>query len=102
MITQIIIKGKEHPFRYGFGSLMLAEEILGKPWGEVQSSRANFVLWYCCFLNADADFPYSFEELIDACDEEISLVQEMSDALATQIARWGKKTEEKGDDKKKA
>lgn len=101
MTTKIAINGTEHPYRYGFGALMLAEELLGKPWGEVQNSRANFVLWYCCFLNADADFPYTFEQLIDLCDEDLSLVQEMSNALASQMERWGKKSEE-SDDKKKA
>lgn len=102
MTTQINIQGKQHPFRYGYGALMLAEEILGKPWGELQNSRANFVLMYCCLLNADADFPYSFEQLIDECDADHALVHAMSEAMTAQIAKWGKpKADAEGDDKKK-
>ena len=101
MITHIDIQGKQHPFRYGYGALMLAEEILGKPWGELQNSRANFVLMYCCLLNADADFPYTFEQLIDLCDEDHSLVHAMGEAMGAQIARWGRPKADEGEDKKK-
>ena len=100
MITQITIKGKQHPFRFGYGALMLAEEILGKPWGELQNSRANFTLTYCCLLNADADFPYSFEQLLDECDDDHSILPAMNEALASQIARWGAKKEDESDKKK--
>ena len=101
MITNIAIKGQEHPVRYGFGALMLVEELLGKPWGEIQNSRANFALWYCCFLNADEDFPYLFDELIDCCDEDLTLVSKMRDAYTSQLERWGKPKEPTEDDDKK-
>ena len=101
MTTEITIQGKAHPFRYGYGALMLAEEILGKPWGEVQNSRANFVLMYCCLLNADVNFPYTFEQLIDLCDEDHSIVHAMSEAITAQIAKWGRPSAAEDDGKKK-
>lgn len=101
MITQITINGTGHPFKHGYGALMLAEEFLGKPWGELQNSRANFVLMYCCLLNGDAEFPYTFDAFIDACDEDHSIVSAMGEALSTQLARWGKPKAEEADDKKK-
>lgn len=97
----ISINGKEHPYRFGWGALLLAEELLGKPWGEVVNTRSNFVLWYCCFVNADADFPYTFEQLLECCDEDASLVGAMRDAHAEQMSRWGKKSADECDDKKK-
>lgn len=101
MISMIEIHGKEHPMLYGYGALMLAEEILGKPWGEVLNMRANFVLWWCCLLNADADFPYSFDEFVGLCDEDHSLVQQMGAALGEQLGRWGKPSVQDEADKKK-
>lgn len=98
----ITINGKEHPFRYGYGALMLAEEILGKPWGEIQNLRANLVLMWCCLINADGDFPLDFEQLLDACDEDAAIMQQMSAALSEQLSRWGKPSEQDdSDDKKK-
>lgn len=101
MVTTIDIKGKAHPYRFGYGALLYAEELLGKPWGELQNSRANFVLWYCCFLNADSDFPYTFEQLLECCDEDASLVGAMRDAASAQMERWGKPKGADGEDKKK-
>jgi hypothetical protein len=102
MKHMITINGKEHPFRYGYGALMLSEEILGKPWGEIQNLRANLVLMWCCLLNADGDFPLDFEQLLDACDEDASIMQQMGMALSEQLGRWGKPSEqEDSDDKKK-
>lgn len=100
MKNMITINGKEHPFRYGYGALMLAEEILGKPWGEFQNLRANMVLMFCCLINADADFPLDFEQLLDACDEDAAVMQQMGEALSEQLARWGKPKAD-SDDKKK-
>lgn len=102
MITEITIKGTAHPFRYGYGALMFAEELLGHPWGTLQNSRANFILFFSCFVNADTNFPYTFEQLLDACDEDHSIVQAMGDALSAQLERWGKPSKvEEADDKKK-
>lgn len=101
MKQMITINGKEHPFRYGFGALMLAEEVLGKPWGEVQNSRANFVMWYCCFLNADADFPYAFDEFVTCFDEDMGLIGRVKEVLDAQLKRWGKPKEDDSADKKK-
>ena len=101
MKHNITINGKEHPFRYGYGALMLAEEILGKPWGEVQNLRAKMVLMWCCLLNADADFPLDFEQLLDACDEDATIMQQMGTALGEQLGRWGKPSEQDDADKKK-
>jgi hypothetical protein len=101
MKHKVIINGNEHPFRYGYGALMLAEEILGKPWGELQNLRANMVLMFCCFINADADFPLDFEQLLDACDEDEDVMQQMGTALGEQLSRWGKPKADDSDDKKK-
>lgn len=101
MKHMITINGKEHPFRYGYGALMLAEEILGKPWGEIQNLRANLVLMWCCLLNADGNFPLDFEQLLDACDEDEEVIRQMNAALSEQISRWGKPKADASDDKKK-
>ena len=97
----IVIAGVAYPFKYGYGALMLAEEILGKPWGEIQNLRANMVLMWCCLVNADADFPLDFDGLLDACDEDASVMQQMGEALSVQIGRWGKPSVQDDADKKK-
>lgn len=95
------IKGVAYPFSYGYGALMLAEELLGKPWGSEQNMRTNFVLMFACFFNADKDFPLTFDDLVAACDADLTLYGRMNDELAFQLGRWGKPSEQEDSDKKK-
>lgn len=97
----IEINGVAYPFKYGYGALMLAEELLGQPWGTVQNTRTNFVLMYACLFNADADCPVTFEGLIEACDADLTLYNRMNEELAWQVSRWGKASEAKEDEDKK-
>lgn len=100
MSRTVDIAGVAYPFKYGYGALMLAEEILGQPWGAVQNTRSTFVLMYACLYNADADCPLTFDGLVDACDSDVSLYQRLNEELAAQISRWGKPSDAE-DDKKK-
>lgn len=101
-MNTVTIRGTEHPFRYGYGALFRAEEALGKAWGEIpQNMYTQFVLVYSCFHNADAEFPYTFEEFIDICDEDQNVYVQCSELMARQIALWGKPANEEGDSDKK-
>lgn len=102
-MNTVTIRGTEHPFRYGYGALFRAEEALGKAWGEIpQNMYTQFVLVYSCLHNADAEFPYTFEEFIAICDEDCNVYVQCSEVMARQISMWGKPTKvEEGDDKKK-
>lgn len=95
------IGGVAYPFKYGYGALMLAEEVLGMPWGEVVNTRSTMVLCLCCLLNADADCVLTFDGLVDACDKDCTLYQRMNEELTLQIGRWGKPSVQDADDKKK-
>lgn len=97
----IEIGGVAYPFRYGYGALMLAEEILGEPWGSKQNMRSNFVLFFACLINGDAACPLTFDTLVAACDADTTLYQRMGDELAAQLSRWGKPSEVEDDGKKK-
>ena len=99
----IEINGVAYPFKYGYGALMMAEELLGQPWGTVQNMRSNLVLFFACLFNADADCPITFEGLIDACDADNTLYARMGEEVAWQLGRWGKPSEasEDPDDGKK-
>lgn len=85
----VVIDGVSHGFRFGYGALMLAEEVLGRPWGDVRSFRADFVLMFCCFVNADTDFPYGFDDLVELCDADHGLLVVMREELQRQMSRWG-------------
>jgi hypothetical protein len=80
---------------------MLAEEIIGKPWGSEQNIRTNFVLMFACLFNADADCPLTFDALVEACDADLTLYQRMNEEMASQISRWGKPSDADEGDKKK-
>ena len=97
----IEINGVAYPFKYGYGALMMAEELLGQPWGTVQNMRSNLVLFFACLFNANADCPLTFEGLIEACDADATLYPRMADEVAAQLARWGKPSEASEDDGKK-
>ena len=95
------IKGTERPVKYGYGALLLAEQITGKPWGTSQGLSATMVLMWCCLVNADKDITLTFDDFIEACDEDATIMKKMGDIIDRQTARWGKKEEEGEEDKKK-
>lgn len=101
MITKIHIRGTEHPMIYGYGALMIAEEILGQPWGGTQNAKSTIVLLYACMLNGDDNFSYDFGEFVRLVDTECGLLAELNGALTSQIERWGKPSESREGDKKK-
>lgn len=101
MITKVNIRGTEHPMIYGYGALMLAEEILGQPWGGNQSAKTTIILLYACMLNGDDKFPYDFAEFVRLVDSEDGLLADLNRCLATQIERWGKPKAEAEEGKKK-
>ena len=96
----IEIGGVAYPFVYGYGALMLAEEILGEPWGGKLTMRSNFVLFYACLVNGDAECPLTFDTLVACCDEDTALYQRMGDELSAQLSRWGKPSGSEDDSKK--
>lgn len=100
-MRMVDINGVAYPFKFGYGSLMLAEELLGRPWGETVNTRSTMVLCLCCLLNADADCLLTFDALVEACDKDCTLYQRMNEELSSQISRWGKPSEQDADDKKK-
>ena len=101
MITNIEIKGAQHPMVYGYGALMIAEEILGEAWGTKSTAKSSVVLLYACMLNGDNDFPYEFDAFLRLVDTEDGLLDSLNTALAVQVARWGKPKEGPSDDDKK-
>lgn len=98
MITQITIKGKEHPFCYGFGALMAAEELLG---GKIDAtSKATLIMMWACLFNGDNDFPYDPMALGRLIDTEDGLFHQLNSAMTVQLERWGKPSLDDCDKKK--
>jgi hypothetical protein len=97
----INIQGKEHAFIYGYGAMMMVEETLGCTFGEKRNLYADLTLKYACFVDADRTFPYSFEEFYRLLDADRALREAINAELLRQIERWGKPSEEEGDEVKK-
>ena len=101
MMPTVNIKGKEHPFVYGFGAMMMVEEALGCAFGEKRNLYADLTLKYACFMDADRTFPYSFEEFYRLLDGDHQLREAINAELLKQIERWGKPSADDGDEVKK-
>lgn len=97
------IAGVAHPFKYGFGAMLYAEEVLEKAWADIdrKTLKAQMALMAGCFFNGDENFPYNWYSLMEECDKDPSLWARMNEELFAQSELFGKSSKDDEDDKKK-
>lgn len=100
MITQITIKGKQHPFSYGYGALLMLENTLGGL-GKGSPLYADLMLKFACFQEPDPSFPYTFDEFYKLLDDDIELRKAIDETLAKQVKAWGTSKDSPEEGKKK-
>ncbi len=83
---KVVIDGKEYAIAYSFRMYFMYERITGEAFkGGLLSSIA--VLFYSALLANNEDFPLTFEQFVDALDENTSLLDEFNHFVAFHFER---------------
>lgn len=82
-MEKIKIKKKNYNVKYSLRSLFLYEQITGKAF-ELNSTMDTFIFYYCMVLANNPDTKLTFDEFIDAFDDEPKLAAKFSQILVRQ------------------
>lgn len=96
MKKEVVINGKRYWLRYTLRGLFIYEEITGKPFDGVKLVD-NYLLLYSMLLACNPDDRLTFDEVVDACDEEDSVFAAFNEVL---VDRMNRNAELAGDKKK--
>ena len=70
----VSIKGVEYNLRYTLRALFIYEELKGEPYSGAKIIN-NYILLFSMLLANNKDFSLSFNEVIEACDDNPSIFQ---------------------------
>ena len=82
-MNTILINGKEYKIKYGIRSMLIQEQITQKPFS-LDNMNEQLVFLYSCLLAADNELSMSYEEFLDAVDEDMSIIIRFGQYLAEQ------------------
>ena len=99
-MNTILINGKEYKIKYGIRSMLIQEQITQKPFS-LDNMNEQLVFLYSCLLAADNELNMSYEEFLDAIDEDMSIIIRFGQYLAEQQKKEKNILKDKGTKKKK-
>jgi hypothetical protein len=85
---EILIKGQEHPIKFGFRQLIIFEEKNGGPIDELKGiTKMQLFLLYHSAIEAGykrhgRECPLNIEDIIDACDDDPTLLTQLAELNA--------------------
>lgn len=79
-MKKITINNKEYKFKIGLRTLFMYERITQKPF-KIESLLDNYVLFYSALLANNLDDCLSWDEFIDALDENPNLYTQIQEIL---------------------
>ena len=82
-MNTILINGKEYKIKYGIRAMLISEQITQKPFS-LDNMNEQLVFLYSCLLAADNELSMSYEEFLDAVDEDMSIIIRFGQYLAEQ------------------
>ena len=99
-MNTILINGKEYPIKYGIRSMLIQEQITQKPFS-LDNMNEQLVFLYACLLAANNELTMSYEEFLDAIDEDMTIIIRFGEFLAEQQKKEKNILKDKGTKKKK-
>lgn len=82
----LTIKGKEYNVNYTIRSMFLFEKIAKKTFS-LESLMDWYILYYCIILASNKESTLTFDDFIDACDEDTSIATKMQEYLSNVFAQ---------------
>ena len=99
-MNTILIKTQEYKIKYGIRAMLIAEQITQQPFS-LDNMNEQLVFLYSCLLAADNELTMSYEEFLDAVDEDMSIIIRFGQYLAEQQKKEKNILKDKGTKKKK-
>lgn len=82
-MKEIEINGKNYKLKYTIRSLFIWEQITGKPF-KIENMLDNYLFFYSMILANNRDDILSWDDYINAMDEDPMLFKRMSDIIEEQ------------------
>ena len=99
-MNTILINGKEYKIKYGIRAMLISEQITQKPFS-LDNMNEQLVFLYSCLLAADNELTMSYEEFLDAVDDDLSIIIRFGQYLSEQQKKEKNILKDKGTKKKK-
>ena len=80
------IKGQEFKLKYTLRALFIYEQITGKAF-ELKTITDEYLFFYCILLANNPDKQLSFDELIEAMDDDMNLMLEFQTFLKKEVEK---------------
>lgn len=95
------IKGQDYKLKYTLRALFIYEQITGKAF-ELKTITDEYLFFYCILMANNPDSSLTFDELIDAIDEDMSIMLEFQNLLKKELEKQQLFITNNTDAKKKA
>lgn len=100
-MRKVSIKGVSYELRYTLRSFFIYEQITGAPYDSDKLSN-SYILLYSTLCACNSDFSLSFDDLIDACDEDPNIFKVFMQVLEDEANRVKSLNPEVEGEKKKS
>lgn len=95
------IKDKEYKLKYTLRALFIYEQITGKVF-QLQTLTDEYLFFYCVLAANNPEMNLTFDDLIDAIDEDPNIMVQFSDFMKQELAKQNIFITNTTDDKKKS
>lgn len=95
----ITINNKEYNLRYSLRALFIFERIAGKAFS-IDNSMDQYLFFYCLILASNPDSELTFDDFIDACDNDKTLAPKISEFLSKEMTKQGQIESNEAEEKK--
>ena len=99
-MNTILINGNEYKIKYGIRAMLIQEQITQKPFS-LENMNEQLVFLYACLLAANNELTMTYEEFLDAIDDDMSIIIRFGQYLAEQQKKEKNILKDKGSKKKK-
>lgn len=80
------IKGQDYKLKYTLRALFIYEQITGKAF-ELRTITDEYLFFYCILAANNPDMGLTFDELIDAIDEDMGIMIEFQTFLKKELEK---------------
>lgn len=95
------IKDKEYKLKYTLRALFIYEQITGKVF-KLQTITDEYLFFYCVLAANNPDMNLTFDDLIDAIDEDPNIMIQFQDFMKSELEKQNIFIANTTDDKKKS
>lgn len=77
----ITIHGKDYNLKFSLRTMLIFERLASKSVAEISTLMDQIIYMYSALLAANSDMELKFEDLVDAIDDDMSIITQFQDAV---------------------